>query len=73
VLDPVDAELSGLSGKIPSYTLLNASIRYAPKGSRTSYFLTAHNLNNKEYLATRVDGMAAGRSRQVFGGVKYEF
>ena len=73
VLDPVDAALSGLSGSIHSYTLLNASFRYKPQGSKVSYFLSGHNLTDKEYLATRVDGMAVGRQRQVVGGVKYEF
>lgn len=73
VLPPVDAALSGLSGTIPSYTLLNASIRYKRQGSKASFFLSGHNLANKEYLATRVDGMAVGRTRQVIGGVSYNF
>ncbi|MDP3636831.1 MAG: TonB-dependent receptor, partial [Azonexus sp.] len=73
VLPPVDAALSGLSGTIPSYTLLNASIRYKPQNSKASFFLSGHNLANKEYLATRVDGMAVGRTRQVIGGVSYNF
>lgn len=73
VLPPVDAALSGLAGDIPSYAVLNASIRYQPRGSQASFFLSAHNLADKEYLATRVDGMAAGRTRQVIGGVNYAF
>lgn len=73
VLPPVDAALSGLSGTIPSYTLVNASLRYKPQGSKVSFFLSGHNLANKEYLATRVDGMAVGRARQIIGGVSYQF
>ncbi|MFZ9125145.1 MAG: TonB-dependent receptor family protein [Steroidobacteraceae bacterium] len=69
-LDPVDTELSGLAGTIPAYTLLNASITYQA-GPRLTLFLSGHNLADRRYLATRVDGMAAGRGRQVFGGVKY--
>ncbi|WP_309564764.1 TonB-dependent receptor domain-containing protein [Methylobacillus flagellatus] len=65
--------LNGKSGKIPSYTLLNASVSYRPVGSKATFFISGHNLGDKEYLATRVDGMHAGRQRQVFGGVRYDF
>ena len=68
-----DAALSGLSGDIPSYTLFNASINFKPVGSQFTYFLSGHNLTNREYLASRVDGMSAGRGRQVFGGVRFDF
>lgn len=73
VLDPVDAALSGLSGDIPAYTLLNMSANYRPTGSKASYFLSGYNLADKEYLASRVDGMAVGRGRQVVAGVRYDF
>lgn len=73
VLGPTDAALSGLAGDIPGYTLLNASINYKPVGSQWTYFLSGHNLADREYLASRVDGMSAGRGRQVFGGVRFDF
>lgn len=73
VLPPVDAALSGLSGDIPAYTLFNASITYRPRGGNTTYFLSGHNLADRKYLVSRVDGMVAGRERQLFGGVRYEF
>jgi len=75
VADPsgTDTALSGLAGDIPSYTLLNASINFRPVGSKVSYFASGYNLTDKEYLASRVDGMAVGRSRQVFGGVRFDF
>lgn len=69
----VDATLSGLSGDIPSYTLFNASINFKPVGSQFTYFISGHNLADKQYLASRVDGMSVGRGRQVFGGVKFDF
>ena len=69
----VDAALSGLSGDIRSYTLFNASVNYKPVGSKMTYFVSGHNLTDKEYLASRVDGMSAGRGRQVFGGVRFDF
>lgn len=68
-----DATLSGLSGDVPSYTLFNASVNFRPLGSKASYFISGHNLTDKEYLASRVDGMSAGRGRQVFGGIRYDF
>jgi len=72
-LDPVDAALSGLAGDIPAYTLLNMSANYRPVGSKASYFLSGYNLADREYLASRVDGMAVGRGRQVIGGIRYDF
>ena len=68
-----DAALSGLSGDIPSYTLFNASVNFKPVGSNMTYFLSGHNLTDREYLASRVDGMSAGRGRQVFGGIRFDF
>jgi len=65
--------IDGTEGKIPSYTLLNLSVNYQPVNSNFSYFLSAYNLADKEYLMSRVDGKAAGRQRQVFGGVRYQF
>ncbi len=70
---PGKALLSGYAGTIPSYTLLNASLNFKPVKSKASYFLSGHNLTDKEYLASRVDGMSAGRGRQVFGGIRFDF
>ena len=67
------ATLTGLTGDIPSYSLFNASVNYKPVGSKMTYFVSGHNLTDKEYLASRVDGMSAGRGRQVFGGVRFDF
>lgn len=68
-----EAALAGYGGTIPSYTLFNASASFKPVGSKLTYFVSGHNLGDKEYLASRVDGMFAGRSRQVFGGIKVDF
>ncbi len=73
VLDPVDQQLAGLSGDIPAYTLLNMSVKFKPVGSKATYFMSGYNLADKEYLASRVDGMAAGRGRQVVAGIRYDF
>ena len=73
VLEPVDAALSGLAGDIPAYTLLNMSVNFKPVGSKASYFMSGYNLADKEYLTSRVDGMAVGRGRQVTAGIRYDF
>lgn len=65
--------ITGHSGTIPSYTLLNASASFRPVGSKLTYFVSGHNLADKEYLASRVDGMQAGRGRLVFGGITIDF
>lgn len=73
VLGPTDAALSGLSGDIPAYTLLNATVNFKPVGSKATYFMSGYNLADREYLASRVDGMAVGRGRQVIAGIRYDF
>jgi Fe(3+) dicitrate transport protein len=75
VEDPsgVDTALSGLAGDIPAYTLLNMSANYRPIGSKVGYFLSGYNLADRQFLASRVDGMAVGRGRQVIGGVRFDF
>jgi Fe(3+) dicitrate transport protein len=65
--------VNGTTGIIPSYTLLNASASFKPVGSRLTYFVSGHNLADKEFLQSRVDGMSVGRGRQVFGGVTIAF
>jgi Fe(3+) dicitrate transport protein len=65
--------ITGQSGNIPSYTLLNASASYKPEGYKTTFFVSGHNLADKEYLASRVDGMQLGRGRMIFGGITYDF
>jgi Fe(3+) dicitrate transport protein len=65
--------LSGHGGNIPSYTLVNASASFKPVGYKTTFFVSGHNLNDKEYLSSRVDGMHVGRGRMIFGGVTYDF
>jgi Fe(3+) dicitrate transport protein len=65
--------LSGHGGVIPSYTLVNASASFKPVGYKSTFFVSGHNLNDKEYLSSRVDGMQLGRGRMIFGGVTYDF
>jgi Fe(3+) dicitrate transport protein len=64
---------AGTEGKIAAFTLLNAVLSYRPKNTNVNLFVSAHNLANKEYLVSRVDGMVAGRKRQVSIGMRYDF
>lgn len=73
VLSAVDTQLSGLAGDIPAYTLLNMSVNFKPVGSKATYFMSGYNLADKEYIASRVDGLAVGRGRQVTAGIRYDF
>lgn len=66
-------DLSGTKGMIAAFTLLNAVLSYRPKNANVNLFVSAHNLANKEYLVSRVDGMVAGRKRQVSVGLRYDF
>lgn len=66
-------DLSGTEGTIPAYTLWNVAVSYTPVGKDYTVFLSGHNLADREYLVSRVDGKVAGRKRQIFGGVRYSF
>lgn len=68
-----DATCSGLAGTIPAVTLFNAGLSVTPREGPVTFFATAWNLFGKEYLASRVDGMAVGRPRTVVGGVRLRF
>lgn len=69
----VSGYLAGVTGNIPSYALINATVNYKPVGTNLTYFASAYNLGDREYLASRVDGMVVGRQRQVFAGIRYDF
>jgi Fe(3+) dicitrate transport protein len=66
-------DFSGLSGKIPSYTVWNATVNYAIPETSVTVFASVENLFDKEYLATRNEGKLAGRERLFFGGITYDF
>ena len=68
-----DARCSGLAGTIPAVTLFNAGLSYTPREGHVTFFGSAWNLFGKEYLASRVDGMAVGRQRTIVGGVRVRF
>ncbi len=63
---------NGMEGEMPSYSLVSFNMNYRPNEQWT-LFLSAQNLGDREYLASRVDGMVAGRQRQVTGGIRFTF
>ncbi|WP_439546066.1 TonB-dependent receptor family protein [Sandarakinorhabdus sp.] len=68
-----DATCSGLAGPIPAVTLINAGLSFTPGEGRVTLFATGWNLADRRYLATRVDGMGAGRARTIVGGVRFRY
>lgn len=63
---------NGEEGIIPSHTLLNVTLNYRATDQLTLY-INGQNLADKLYLASRVDGMVAGRERQISAGINYLF
>lgn len=63
---------NGMEGQMPSYSLVSLSVNYRPTEQWTA-FVSVQNLADREYLASRVDGMVAGRERQITGGLRYTF
>ena len=63
----------GLFGEIPALTLVNASMSYAPKGQKVTYFMSGENLTDKKYFSSRTNGLQPGRGRMIFAGMRYSF
>jgi len=64
---------NGQTGRLPSYTIWNATANYQVERLRTTFFVTAKNLFNRLYIADRARGLLPGPSRGVQVGVKYKF
>lgn len=63
----------GQSGRIPSYTTFNASMNYRLPQHGVTLYLSATNLTDKTYLASRVNGAFAGAPRQIYAGARFQF
>lgn len=63
----------GSSGRIPSYTTVNASLNYRLPSQGVTLYLSATNLFDKTYLVSRVNGAFAGAPRQLFAGARIKF
>lgn len=61
----VAATADGQAGLIPGRTILRAAVTFAPAATPWRVRVTASNLADEVYLATRTDGAFAGARRQV--------
>lgn len=68
-----DASCSGLAGTIPAVTLFNAGLAVTPGMGRVTFFATAFNLFDEQYLASRRDGMVLGNPQTIVGGVRFRY
>ncbi|HUF21879.1 MAG TPA: TonB-dependent receptor, partial [Burkholderiales bacterium] len=64
---------NGRTGAISSYTLYNMTVNYETRRDGLSLFLVGNNLGDKTYIANRTDGIQIGRTRQIIGGVDWQF
>jgi Fe(3+) dicitrate transport protein len=65
---------NGRVGRIDDTFLVDIAAHYAPKGAGYDLYVTASNLFDHEYVATRrPEGIFAGAPLTVMGGVKVDF
>jgi len=62
----------GQRGIIPSYTIFNVSANYQV-ANNINIFMNGYNLGNKNYVASRIDGIQPGQGFQMIGGIKWTF
>ena len=72
-LNTVSPSPNGQSGRIPAYTVLNASINYNLPAIDATVYLSGTNVTDETYLISRVNGAFAGMPRQVTAGAKIRF
>lgn len=72
-LNSVAPDPNGQSGRIPAYTLVNASLNFTVKPLGTTLYLSGSNLADKAYLVSRVNGAFAGMPRQIVAGARVKF
>ncbi len=63
----------GQIGKIASYTIYNAALSYKYAPYNTTFFATAKNLFDKEYITDRTRGILTGMPRLLQLGMRYDF
>jgi Fe(3+) dicitrate transport protein len=70
---PASLRFSGQLGRIPSYTIWNATANYTVERLRTTFFVTVKNLFDRLYIADRSRGILPGQPRLVQSGLKFRF
>jgi Fe(3+) dicitrate transport protein len=64
---------TGQFGEISGYTIMNASLNYRYEPKKTTFFITAKNMFDKEYIVDRTRGILTGMPRLIQAGVRYDF
>jgi len=73
-LNTVAPSANGRIGKMDAYNILDASIQYKVKKINTTFSVTAKNLTDERYIASRrPQGIRVGNPRFVMFGAKWEF
>ncbi len=68
-----DSDASGRTGIVPAYGLVNATLGYKPPGKNWSIFLNGKNLQDRDYISTRLpEGIQPGPKRQINLGFTME-
>jgi Fe(3+) dicitrate transport protein len=72
--DPHLSTLDGAAGKIHANTVCNLRLQYKHRPWKTAFFAEARNLFDARYISSRApDGIQPGMTRQIFGGVRFEY
>jgi Fe(3+) dicitrate transport protein len=64
---------NGQRGRIPSYTIWNATVNYAVPASGWTLFVTAKNVFDRLYVVDMTRGLIPGAPRLLQGGFSYRF
>jgi len=63
----------GQRGLIGDHTIFNAAFNYPVEAWGTTFFVTAKNVTDRDYIADRIRGIRPGSPLLVQGGVEYRF
>ena len=64
---------NGQRGRIPSYTIWNATVNYTVPASGWTLFVTAKNVFDRLYVVDMTRGLIPGAPRLLQGGFSYRF
>jgi Fe(3+) dicitrate transport protein len=65
--------LTGQFGEIAGYTIFNTALNYRYEPYKTTFYVTAKNFFDKEYIVDRTRGILTGMPRLLQAGVRYDF
>jgi Fe(3+) dicitrate transport protein len=71
--DELEIREPAVLGRVPSHTLLAATLRYAPSGQNWSLWVQGRNLGNKLYISDLENGIRPGAERTIVAGLRLQF